>query len=345
MHRGKTSSVWESIHKTTGNRFAAKVFERRYLSETQDHEAQQEASVLQQLDQLAPGTIHLIDWFDEPTHLYLVTDYASEDLLHRIHKRGPLTEGQAQKLARSLVMGLKHVHDCDICHRNVRPENILLEDVEDGPALLADFGAAVCMAYDADGERFMLTERCGTNAYTAPEILQRHPYDTQADMWSVGVVLYYAMVGVRPFEDKDSKVLFQRIVKADYRFDPQMWYKCSRSAKRFISSLLHVDPQVRMTADEALDHPWISDVGSATSNRRADSVSAMSPAQTLSSSPPTKKFKSKRLSKVWKAFARPGNKRQQEQVVEDDTQSMTSRTISLLSSDAAANNNRTSPQT
>lgn len=321
IHSGRISTIWESVHKTTGNRYATKVFDRRTLTAREDQAALREAACLQQISKDAVGTLHLIDFFEDNTHLYLVTDYAAGgDLLNRVVKSGPLNERQAQQLARSMLLGVKEFHNRNICHRKLTPENILLEGASEIPAFVADLGSALQIPTDSDGDRFLLTERCATNAFTAPEILQRFPYDTQADMWSIGVVLFFAMAGYKPFDDPSSKVLFQKIVKADYAFSPKEWYGFTRSAKRFISSLLHADPQVRMTVQEALDHPWIADLN----------THVEQPMESPKGNEARKIKRPKKFPKVWKAFSRVGKR---QDGIDEDIQSTTSRTVSVVSSD------------
>mmetsp|Transcript_11979 Transcript_11979/g.27716 ORF Transcript_11979/g.27716 Transcript_11979/m.27716 type:complete len:304 (-) Transcript_11979:140-1051(-) len=228
----------------------------------EDEAALNEALMLKSLGGSVVNTLRLRDLFEEPTHFYIVTDYAAGgDLLNRVVKEQPLTEGEAKQMARSLLNGVRSIHGQMICHRNLTPENIFFRDSRATPVVVGDFGSATRMWMNNDtGEVYPLTERCSTSSFTAPEILLRSPYDSQSDMWSVGAIVYFALVGYKPFEDMDKKALFQKIVKADYTFQGKAWQHISRNAKRFISSLLHTDPLVRMTAEEALEHPWLADV-------------------------------------------------------------------------------------
>jgi calcium/calmodulin-dependent protein kinase I len=99
---------------------------------------------------------------------------------------------------------------------------------------------------------------CGTPGYVAPEILEKTPYDWQCDIWSLGVMVFILLGGYAPFEEKDQKALFYKIVKADYEFHEEYWASVSDDAKDFIRCLLTVHPRKRLTASQALKHKWMT---------------------------------------------------------------------------------------
>lgn len=118
---------------------------------------------------------------------------------------------------------------------------------------LADFGYAVQVWPDEPG----LRSQCGTPCYIAPEILKREYYGKPVDMWSAGVVLYILLCGYAPFYDEDQRRLFEKIKRGQYCFDEDAWGDISREAKDLIAGLLQLDPANRLTAAEALRHPWV----------------------------------------------------------------------------------------
>jgi serine/threonine protein kinase len=279
-----------------------------------------EVAKLNEIRGAPSGLPKLIDFYDEPKYFYIVTDYADGgDLLMTLLRRGKLSEDDAKACAKSLLQGIKYLHSNNICHRNLKPENILLKRARDLSAvIIADFGMATRVVIDSNGKRVRLNERCGTASYMAPEVIQQTPYDTQADMWSVGVILFYALAGALPFEDTSRRALYQKIVKGEYKFNTKDWLGVSKEAKRFISSLLQVDPDVRFTADEALEHSWLENV--AVSNF-ADSPSL------------SKKKGPKLKGRVWKAmpWKRSSSSSATSEVLVDDSRSTS--TVSLVSSD------------
>jgi serine/threonine protein kinase len=189
-----------------------------------------------------------------------VTEYAEAGSLEqRLVEKRRLPEAQVKVLAKSLLRGLQYLHSHDICHRNLRPDNILIHivdnDAEEG--MIADFSTAIHLAY-FEGGRGRITGRCGSSLYAAPEVQNRRPYDTKCDMWSLGVVLFLALSGSLPFLDKSRRSLQRKISKGDYIFDPKDWSTVSRGARLFISKLLRADPGERITAERALRDVWLN---------------------------------------------------------------------------------------
>jgi calcium/calmodulin-dependent protein kinase I len=123
---------------------------------------------------------------------------------------------------------------------------------DDSSLKIADFG------FSKKCPEAGLTSMCGTPGYVAPELLEKIPYDWQCDMWSLGVVVFILLGGYAPFEEKDQKTLFHKIVKADYEFHDEYWSSISDDAKDLIRSLLTLDPRKRLTASQALEHKWIT---------------------------------------------------------------------------------------
>uniref|UniRef100_A0A8C6T967 Protein kinase domain-containing protein n=1 Tax=Neogobius melanostomus TaxID=47308 RepID=A0A8C6T967_9GOBI len=94
--------------------------------------------------------------------------------------------------------------------------------------------------------------------YTAPEVVQRRPYWSAADMWALGVITFIVLSGSVPFEDDSRARLCRAVTKGKYSFSGDPWPCVSNLAKDFISRLLRVEPGARLTADQALLHPWVA---------------------------------------------------------------------------------------
>ena len=103
-----------------------------------------------------------------------------------------------------------------------------------------------------------LKTQCGTPGYVAPEILEGQAYDTQADMWSLGVIVYILLGGYPPFIEQNQRDLFRKIRKGDYEFHEEYWGQVSEDAKTMISSLLTVSPTKRLTAEASLKNRWMT---------------------------------------------------------------------------------------
>jgi serine/threonine protein kinase len=258
IYQGHSSMVWESINRRTGLRYATKIVDRRAISSMEDARVVREVALLKSLDSNR-GTISCIDFYQEQHHYYIISEYAEGGSLEqRLLEKRRLPEAQVKELAKSLLRALQYLHSHDICHRNLRPDNILIHlldnDTEEG--LIADFSTAIHLPYFG-GARGQITGRCGSSLYAAPEVQNRSPYDTKCDMWSLGVVLFLALSGSLPFLDKSRRSLHRKIQKAEYTFDPKDWSTVSRDARRFISKLLRANPDERITAERALRDVWL----------------------------------------------------------------------------------------
>ena len=165
-----------------------------------------------------------------------------------------------------------YLHDRNICHRDLKPENILLATADpDAELKIADFGLSKVAS--SLPEDFLMTTRCGTPGYIAPEVLAQEVtdgelrrYGTSCDMWSVGVIVYILLSASPPFHGKTDAEMNRKIQQGIYRFPGRFWGHISQAAKDFISRLLTVDPARRMAAAEALQHDWIVSIGTHTND-------------------------------------------------------------------------------
>lgn len=141
-----------------------------------------------------------------------------------------------------------------MAHRDLKPENLLLVEADsDTEVKLADFGFSKIVK-KVNGCRTL----CGTPGYMAPEILERWPaYDTKCDLWSVGVILFLLLGGYLPFDDQDEDKVFEHTRNGKYFFHPQYWKLISKAAKDLVTKLLTVNPNKRISAQEALKHEWM----------------------------------------------------------------------------------------
>ncbi|CBN80278.1 possible CDPK [Ectocarpus siliculosus] len=102
-----------------------------------------------------------------------------------------------------------------------------------------------------------VSTQCGTPGYVAPEILRAESYGTSVDMWSIGVIVYILLGGYPPFHDENQTRLFRKIKAGNFKFHPEYWQSISNEAKDLIRRLLTVDPKKRLTAAQAVTHPWL----------------------------------------------------------------------------------------
>lgn len=201
----------------------------------------------------------LVDYFETMNNLYLVTDLAlGGELFDRICRKGSYYESDAGDLIRATLSAVAYLHDHGIVHRDLKPENLLFRTPEDNADLLiADFGLSRIM----DEERFhVLTTTCGTPGYMAPEIFKKTGHGKPVDLWALGVITYFLLCGYTPFDRDSDFEEMQAILNADYSFTPvEYWRGVSTHAKDFIRRCLTVDHAKRVTAHEALQHPFVAD--------------------------------------------------------------------------------------
>lgn len=136
--------------------------------------------------------------------------------------------------------------------RDLKPENLLLESKKEGsPIKVIDFGTSRQF-----NSAIKMNQKFGTILYMAPEVL-KGKYDQKCDIWSCGVICYILLCGYPPFNDRIDTVIIEKIKKADLVFPPEEWNQVSLEAKDFVRKLLNPDPDSRLSASEALKHPWI----------------------------------------------------------------------------------------
>jgi len=244
--------VKEATHIQSKKSYAIKIVTKAKLSVEDEIALKDEIHVLKEMKH--ENIIQLYGVFDEVESIYLVTErMMGGELFDRIVQKAYYNEKDARDVCNILLDALSYCHSKKVAHRDLKPENLLLVSKEDDHNLkLADFGfAKKCVRPNS------LTTQCGTPGYVAPEILRGVAYDTQADIWSLGVIVYILLGGYPPFIEKNQKQLFNRIKRGDYEFHPQYWNSVSSGAKTLITRMLTTDPALRITANDALKDAWI----------------------------------------------------------------------------------------
>lgn len=136
-------------------------------------------------------------------------------------------------------------------HRDLKPENVLLDKSTPPRVTIIDFGTAGIIQPDEK-----LTVKFGTPYYIAPEVLKKS-YNEKADLWSCGVILYILLCGYPPFNGNSDKQIISAVMAGKYTVDEPEWEHISSEAIDLVSKLLELEPEKRITAADALQHPWI----------------------------------------------------------------------------------------
>uniref|UniRef100_A0A665WSN3 calcium/calmodulin-dependent protein kinase n=1 Tax=Echeneis naucrates TaxID=173247 RepID=A0A665WSN3_ECHNA len=186
---------------------------------------------------------------------YLVFDLVTGgELFEDIVAREYYSEADASHCIQQILESVHHCHVNGIVHRDLKPENLLLASKLKGAAVkLADFGLAI----EVQGDQQAWFGFAGTPGYLSPEVLRKDPYGKPVDMWACGVILYILLVGYPPFWDEDQHRLYQQIKAGAYDFPSPEWDTVTPEAKDLINKMLTINPSKRITAAEALKHPWI----------------------------------------------------------------------------------------
>jgi len=248
---GRCCVVWSGQSKETKKTYAIKVVNRTMMDPAENETVLNEVSLMKSLRH--PNVVKLFDFFETPERFYIVMQKCSGDVLDRVASLKRYTEKEARQLSAGLIQGVKYLHERKIAHRDLKPQNLLLESSDDNTSVkICDFGFAKRVHMPQS-----LTTLCGSKHYVAPELLKNHPYDESCDMWSVGVIIYFLLAGHLPFNKRDQQDLFQLIRLGRYSFDTKYWAGISDEAMDLIERLLEVDPASRATASDAMESEWI----------------------------------------------------------------------------------------
>lgn len=166
-------------------------------------------------------------------------------------------EKDAVRVARNLLSALNYLHNRGIVHRDVKLENVLCVDVDERKPLrvkLADFGSSTTV----DSNRTTLNSEVGTGFYMAPELIRKEPYGRAVDIWALGVLLYVTLSCQMPFVGMETEEYFQNVLTQPLEFPEEFWSKHSAGAQDFIRRLMDKNAKSRITAQDALKHPWIA---------------------------------------------------------------------------------------
>ncbi|XP_036358782.1 calcium/calmodulin-dependent protein kinase type II alpha chain isoform X14 [Octopus sinensis] len=253
LGKGAFSIVRRCVQKSTGLEFAAKIINTKKLSARDHQKLEREARICRLLKH--PNIVRLHDSIQDEGFHYLVFDLVTGgELFEDIVAREFYSEADASHCMQQILESVNYCHHHGIVHRDLKPENLLLASKAKGAAVkLADFGLAI----EVNGDQQGWFGFAGTPGYLSPEVLRKDPYGKPVDIWACGVILYILLVGYPPFWDEDQHRLYAQIKAGAYDYPSPEWDTVTPEAKNLINSMLTVNPAKRITASEALKHPWI----------------------------------------------------------------------------------------
>lgn len=249
---GMSGDVRLATSKTDGKQYAVKSFWKAGLSPRELKELTNEAEIFLSLDHPHVARLEMV--YDSSRVLHLVMEYMAGGELHtRLSQSRQYTEEAAADTTHQMLLAVAYLHAHQIAHRDLKLENFLYERKDTSHLKLIDFGFAKLL--DTSSHRHM-SQACGSIHYVAPEVLA-HAYTEKADMWSMGVIVYMMLVGSPPFYGSDDEVL-RKIKTGSANFASSRFRKLSPTTRGFVQSLLVRDPHERLSAADALEHPWIT---------------------------------------------------------------------------------------
>mmetsp|Transcript_11825 Transcript_11825/g.25577 ORF Transcript_11825/g.25577 Transcript_11825/m.25577 type:complete len:443 (+) Transcript_11825:108-1436(+) len=257
LGRGHFAKVKQIQHIETEETFAVKILDKT-MADNGVEDMVREFKMLRTLQH--PNIIKLYAAYETPRKLYLVTEIATGgELMKRLGETARVySEATVLHYVRTMLDAIDYMHKKNCAHRDLKPENVLLSDMsEDATIKIVDLGLS--RFFD---ERALMSTVCGTHKYLAPELVQTDRgvlkgYDKAIDMWGVGMLTFIMLFGFNPFARKNQQDTHNAIIRCEYTFPAG--YTVSDKAKEFVLALLKQDPAERLTAEQALEHPWIVD--------------------------------------------------------------------------------------
>ncbi|KAG5284018.1 hypothetical protein AALO_G00022040 [Alosa alosa] len=253
LGEGSFAKVREGLHALTGEKVAVKVIDKRkakkdsYVTKNLRREGQ-----IQQMIR-HPNITQLLDILETENSYYLVMELCpGGNLMNHIYEKKRLEEREAQKYVRQLVMAVEHLHRAGVVHRDLKIENLLLDEHDN--IKLIDFGLSNCAGILGYTDPF--STQCGSPAYAAPELLSRKKYGPKVDVWSIGVNMYAMLTGTLPFtvEPFSLRALHQKMVDREMNPLPT---NLSSAAGNLLKSLLEPDPAKRPNIHQVMSDSWL----------------------------------------------------------------------------------------
>ncbi|KAJ4287345.1 Protein kinase protein rad53 [Kalmusia sp. IMI 367209] len=271
LGKGAFATVYKIATKMNGVVFAAKELEkRRFMKDGHlDKKLDNELAIMRNLQH--PNVIQFVDYHDEGDHLYIIMEYARYgDLRKHLEQCGSISEKMCRSLAQQVLSALAHLHSQKVTHRDIKPDNILISELEPLEVKISDFGLSKMVRHE---ETFLKTF-CGTLLYCAPEVFPFHTrtkkrrrgmnsaYSSACDIWSLGGVLWNALCGEPPFEGKQDatgEAMYNHIMDKALNVSPLKAKNISDECIDLLTRMLRKDPLKRPTEIECLLHPWLKD--------------------------------------------------------------------------------------
>ena len=256
LGEGSFAAVYQVQNKFTDAICAMKVINKAFsCTVEEENEILNEINILKSMDH--PNILKIFEFYSNKQSFSLVTELCpGGELFQQIIDKGPFNEKYSAYIMYQLLSAVNYCHKMHIVHRDLKPENILIvgKDKEGLPTIkLCDFGTSKMFEKGAVQRKLV-----GSSYYIAPEVLKKH-YNEKCDVWSCGVIMYILLSARPPFGGDDDNDIMERVAIGKYDLESPPFNSLSKSSLDLIQKLLTMDPSQRISAEEALNHPWFKE--------------------------------------------------------------------------------------
>ena len=252
LGKGSYGVVYLVKHKQLHRYFAMKIIPKKHKSKVDEDTLMNEINILKKLDH--PNILKITDFYSLKNEYNIITEYCQEgELFNEIRAYAPFSEPLAGYYMKQILTAVCYCHGMNVIHRDLKPENILIvRRAKNGchPIKIIDFGTAKVFS-KGKNENLLI----GSSYYIAPEVLSRN-YTEKCDLWSCGVIMYILLTGRPPFGGNNDEEIIARIKRGKYDLSKYPWGIISQEAKDLIKCLIEPNPTKRLSAEQALKHPW-----------------------------------------------------------------------------------------
>ena len=256
LGEGSFASVYKVQNKFTDVICAMKIINKAFSCTIEDeNEILNEINILRTMDH--PGILKIFEFYSSKQNYSIVTELCpGGELFQQIIDKGPFTERYSAYVMYQIFSAVNYCHKMHIVHRDLKPENILIvgKDREGLPTIkICDFGTSKMFEKGAVERKLV-----GSSYYIAPEVLKKH-YNEKCDVWSCGVIMYILLSARPPFGGEDDNEIMERVSTGKYDLESPPFNKLSKNSIDLIKRLLTMDPEQRISAEQALNHPWFKE--------------------------------------------------------------------------------------
>ena len=251
LGQGAFGQVRRATNKANGEVRAVKIIDKLPMDDVERIRLKYEIDILKNLTH--PNIVRLYEVYESKSTIHLVTELCEgRELFDEIADRDKLSEVEAAHVLKQLLQAVAYCHGQKIAHRDLKPENILIDVRNKGSIKVIDFGTS----HHYSDEEHTMHQQYGTPYYIAPEVLVG-TYTEKCDMWSIGVIIYIMLSGKPPFNAASEPEIMKKVKRGTWAFSGDVWSTISEDAKDLITKLMEKNVDKRISAVDALAHPWI----------------------------------------------------------------------------------------